>query len=401
MLEIYDQTHQHVPIKAWVGSKEDLEHGCLHQAKNLSMLNFVHKWVALMPDTHQGYGMPIGGVAALIDHVIPNAVGVDIGCGMVFTHTNIPLSELTDEKSELLISRIMKEIPLGFERHNEKQTSLALQEYLDESDYDFSRIGHLFKEIEASWYQIGTLGGGNHFIEIQADENDELGIMIHSGSRNFGFKIANYFNDKAKIYAKKHGGSLAAKHQLAYLPVDSVSGQDYLNWMKLALRFARENRRIMMEKVQAIVSEVFTNVSFEETINAHHNYASLETHYGKEVWVHRKGAIRADEGMMGIIPGAMGNPSYIIRGLGCAESFNSCSHGAGRHMSRKAAMKAFKKDDVIKDLAEKGIHVGAPKQSILTDESRFAYKDIAEVMKQQTDLAEIVKSLRTRLVVKG
>jgi len=401
MLEIYDKAHQQVPIKAWVGKKDDLEQGCLHQARNLSTLSFVHKWVALMPDTHQGYGMPIGGVAALIDHVIPNAVGVDIGCGMAFTHTNIPLVALTDEISELLIKRIMEEIPLGFSHHKEKQESEILKKYLDESEYDFSRIGHLYPEIEASWYQLGTLGGGNHFIEIQADENDELGIMIHSGSRNFGYKVANYFNEKAKVYCKKHGGGQAAKYQLSYLKVDSLSGQDYLNWMTLALRFARENRRIMMEKVQAIVSDVFSNVEFEETINAHHNYASLEEHFGKEVWVHRKGAIRADKGVLGIIPGAMGNPSYIVRGLGCDESFRSCSHGAGRHMSRKAAIKAFKKDDVIKDLQEKGIHVGAPKKSVLTDESRFAYKDIAEVMKQQTDLAEIVKSLRTRLVVKG
>ncbi len=401
MLEIFDKSSQQVPIKAWVGEKNDLEHGCLHQAKNLSQLDFVHKWVALMPDTHQGYGMPIGGVAALIDHVIPNAVGVDIGCGMVFTHTNVSVSELTDDKSKEIIKRVMEEIPLGFSHHKEKQSSLILEKFLDESDYDYSTLGKLYPEIEASWYQIGTLGGGNHFIEIQADENDELGIMIHSGSRNFGYKVANYFNDKAKHYCKKHGGNMAAKHQLAYLPVDSRAGQDYLAWMTLALRFARENRRIMMEKVQLIVKNAFTDVAFEETINAHHNYAAFENHFGKDVWVHRKGAILAEAGMLGIIPGAMGNPSYIVRGLGSEESFKSCSHGAGRHMSRKAAIKAFNKDDVIKDLIDKGIHVGAPRQSVLTDEARFAYKDIKEVMKQQTDLAEIVKSLRTRLVVKG
>jgi len=401
MLEIFDKQIQQVPIKAWVGKREDLEHGCLHQARNISMLDFVHKWVALMPDTHQGYGMPIGGVAALIDHVIPNAVGVDIGCGMVFTHTNVPLGQLTDEKSEAIIKRIMEEIPLGFKHHDEKQSSEVIEKFLENADYDYSRIGKLYPEIEASWYQIGTLGGGNHFIEIQADENDELGIMIHSGSRNFGYKVANYFNEKAKHYCKKHGGNQAAKHQLAYLPVDSEAGKDYLAWMALALEFARENRRVMMDKVKAIIEESFDNVIFDETINAHHNYASFENHYGKDVWVHRKGAIRAEKGTLGIIPGAMGNPSYIIRGLGNDESFHSCSHGAGRHMSRKAAIKAFKKDDVIKDLEEKGIHVGAPRQSVLTDEARFAYKDIKEVMRQQVNLAEIVKSLRTRLVVKG
>ncbi len=401
MLEIFDKSTQRVPIKVWLGSQSDIEHGCLHQAKNLSMLDFVHKWVALMPDTHQGYGMPIGGVVALIDHVIPNAVGVDIGCGMVFTQTNIPLERLTDEAADKLISRIMEEIPLGFAHHKVRQENPVLTQYLEESTYDYGRIGHLFPEVEAAWYQLGTLGGGNHFIEIQADEHDMLGIMIHSGSRNFGYKIANYFNEKARSYSRKHGGNQAVKHQLAYLPADSVSGMDYLEWMQLALTFARENRHIMMEKVKSIVRETFTDAVFGESINAHHNYASFETHYGKGVWVHRKGAIRAEKGMLGIIPGAMGNPSYIVEGLGSEESFKSCSHGAGRHMSRKAAMKAFKKDDVIQDLMDKGIHVGAPKQSILTDEARFAYKDIEEVMKQQTDLAKIVKSLRTRLVVKG
>lgn len=401
MLEIYDKSSQQVPIKAWVGKLEDLEHGCLHQAKNLSTLDFIHKWVALMPDTHQGYGMPIGGVVALKDYVIPNAVGVDIGCGMVFTHTDIGLDRLTEDKSKEIIRRIMDEIPLGFAHHKEKQSSEVLEKFLDETDYDYSKIGHLYPEIEASWYQIGTLGGGNHFIEIQADENDELGIMIHSGSRNFGYKVAKYFNEKAKSYCKKHGGKMAVKHQLAYLPADSEAGRDYLAWMTLALRFARENRRVMMDKVKAIIEDIFDDVNFGETINAHHNYASLERHYGEDVWVHRKGAIRAEKDMLGIIPGAMGNPSYIVRGLGKEESFKSCSHGAGRHMSRKAAMKAFKKDDVIQDLLDKGIQVGAPRQSVLTDEARFAYKDIQEVMKQQTDLAEIVRSLRTRLVVKG
>ncbi len=401
MIEIYDKATQKVPIKAWLRRVEDIEQGCLHQAKNLSMLDFVHKWVALMPDTHQGYGMPIGGVVALIDHVIPNAVGVDIGCGMVFTQTNIEIDALTDAVSDQLIERIMEEIPLGFEHHLEKQEHAILSTYLSESNYDYKRIGHLYPQIEAAWYQLGTLGGGNHFIELQADEQNRLGIMIHSGSRNFGYKIANYFNEKAKSYSKKHGGGLAAKHQLAYLPAASVSGQDYLQWMQLALVFARENRNIMMEKVKAIVKDVFGNVQFDKTINAHHNYAALETHYGKSVWVHRKGAIRAEKGMLGIIPGAMGNPSYIVEGLGAQESFKSCSHGAGRHMSRKAAMKAFKRDDVIEDLKEKGIHVGAPRKSVLTDEARFAYKDIEQVMKQQTDLAKIVKSLRTKLVVKG
>lgn len=401
MLVIYDERSQKVPIKAWIGSKEDLEDGCLHQAVNLSMLDFVFKWVALMPDTHQGYGMPIGGVVALVDHVIPNAVGVDIGCGMVFVQTDIPVERLDESAAQKIIQRIMEEIPLGFEHHRQKQHSESLKALLTDSDYDYRKISRLLGEFDSAWYQLGTLGGGNHFIELQEDEDGRLGIMIHSGSRNFGYKVANYFNDKAKTYSKKHDGGLAAKHELAYLPTDSESGEDYLNWMQLALAFARENRRIMMQRVQAIVEEIFGEVKFDSFINAHHNYASLETHFGQDVWIHRKGAIRADAGMMGIIPGAMGSSSYIVRGLGCEESFKSCSHGAGRHMSRKAAMKAFDKSSVIEDLRDRGVFLGAPSKSVLSDESRFAYKDITEVMKQQSDLAEIVKTLKTKLVVKG
>lgn len=401
MLEVYNPDKQKVPVRAWLESKGDLDQVCLKQAINLSNLPFIYKWVALMPDTHPGYGMPIGGVAAMIDHIVPNAVGVDIGCGMIFAGTSIPAKALDDQTAKLLIQRIMGAVPLGFKHHSEPVAPGLIQTWLGDQQEAYARNHILMSELEKAQVQLGTLGGGNHFIELQEDDRGMLGIMIHSGSRHFGLEVAKYYNEKAKRYCKKHGEKHAVAAQLPYLPVSSEAGQDYLRWMQLAQRFAAENRRVMMEIVQDILREVFPSIAYNSVINAHHNYAALEEHFGQKVWVHRKGAIRAGKGELGIIPGAMGAYSYIVKGKGNPNSFCSCSHGAGRHMSRKEAIKAFKRDDVLRDLATKGIHIGVPGKSLVVDESRFAYKDINQVMKQQEDLAEVVRSLTTRLVIKG
>lgn len=392
--------HLH-PIKVWLEDPSRLDQGCLNQAVNLANIPFLHQWVALMPDTHPGYGMPIGGVAALKDVVIPNAVGVDIGCGICFTETDLNREALTAEIGKRLITRIMEQIPLGFRHQQKKQQAPVIEAYLHEHALRLKPQFALYKELEGLLFQYGTLGGGNHFIEIQEDDQGKVCLMVHSGSRNIGLKIAHYFNEKAKLVSKKNGWQTHARNQLAFLPVISESGRAYLEWMAVALIFARENRKQMMTTVERILQAEFPEIGFISTLNVHHNYAALETHYGEEVWVHRKGAIKADKGELGIIPGAMGAESFIVEGLGNPESFNSCSHGAGRHISRGQALREIKKESVFQDLESLGVQVGTPDRDGLVDESRFVYKDIRTVIDNQKDLIRPVKVLKSVLVVKG
>lgn len=399
---VLDNPARHkAPIKVWLEGPEHLETVCLNQAINLANIPFLHQWVALMPDTHQGYGMPIGGVAALREVVIPNAVGVDIGCGICFAETDLPREALTPETGRRLIARIMERIPVGFKHQETPQTAPAVEAYLAENRARLKGHGQLYRELEGVFYQLGTLGGGNHFIELQADDGGRICLMVHSGSRNIGLKIANYFNEKAKLISKKSGWQTHVRNQLAFMPADSESGRAYLEWMETALLFAAENRRLMMEALRDILQAEFPTVNFLREVNVHHNYAALETHYGEAVWVHRKGAIRAGAGEIGIIPGAMGAASYLVEGLGNPESFCSCSHGAGRHISRKQALKEIRREKVFEDLERLGVQVGTPDRDGLVDESRFVYKDIHTVMNDQRDLVRILKTLQSVLVVKG
>jgi len=400
MFEIM-RSEQQIPIKVWLTEPSELDEVCRTQAYNLSRMAQLRGWVALMPDTHQGFGMPIGGVIAVKSHVIPNAVGVDIGCGMVFSMSTLRKEKLTEPQIKIILKKIMDQIPSGFAHHKEKRNSPALERLIENNDAAFRKTGLLYKEIENTLYQLGTLGGGNHFIELQQDDEGYVGLMIHSGSRNFGYKVAQYFNDKAVHYCKKQGDSKSIKAQLPYLPDDSDAGIEYVRWMNLSMAFARENRRQMLSTLQEILEEQFAGIEFEEAINVHHNYAVLEEHLGEPLWIHRKGAIRAQLGDIGIIPGAMGTYSFIVRGKGNPESFNSCSHGAGRHMSRKDAMKKFEKDKVLSDLKKQGVHLGIDPKSIIVDEAMEAYKDIEYVMQQQVDLVEPIKRLKTIAVVKG
>lgn len=396
---LFNEEKQLKPIKVWLDSIDDLDSECLRQAINLSNLPFIHKWVALMPDTHSGFGMPIGGVIACEGVVIPNGVGVDIGCGMAFIDTNIHKSELTETEYKNLVGQIMRDVPTGFKHHKNKQASRVLREA--EKGSFFRQNKELYEEIERGYFQIGTLGGGNHFIEIQEDEKGFISIMVHSGSRNFGYKIAHYYNGLAKELNKKWNFKVPVEFDLAYLPTDSVEGMEYIEWMKLALDFALENREKMMNVVKDKLYRQLPHIEFTNEVNAHHNYASLEKHYGKEVWVHRKGAISAEGGRLGIIPGAMGSYSYIVEGLGNPESFNSCSHGAGRKMSRAQALKEFSVEKTMLDLKELGIILGKNKKSDVSDESRWAYKDIEFVIQQELDLIKPIKKLRTLCVIKG
>ncbi len=401
MFEIFDENKQKYPIKAWLKEKDDIDSVCLEQSINLSNIPFAFRWIALMPDTHQGYGMPIGGVLALKDHVIPNAVGVDIGCGISYIESNLNLKDLDDKIKDRIIAKIMKRVPVGFNHRKEPIFDNEILNFIKKSEYDYEKIHVLYEEIEKAFFQLGTLGSGNHFIEIQKDEDEKIAIMVHSGSRNFGLKIANYFNDKAKYYCKKHDCHGLMKKQLSFLSVNSESGRSYIEWMKLAMLIARRNRAIILDIVKDILEEEFEDIEFFNQINIHHNYASLENHYGEEVWVHRKGAIKLEKNELGIIPGAMGSYSYIVKGLANPESFSSCSHGAGRHLSRKVASKKFVKSEVIRDLNENGVKIGIPNTSVIGDESRFAYKNIDIVLENQKDLCSPYKRLSTVLVIKG
>ncbi len=399
------------PIKIWLDGEKSIEETCLKQAYNLSRLPFLHQWVALMPDTHAGMGMPIGGVIAAKDVIVPNAVGVDIGCGMAFVGTNILVEEIKDIKTgsgsliQAIISDILRNVPVGFNHHKHPQPCNTLERAFEELE-KYEANAELLGQLEAGYFQVGTLGGGNHFIELQEDEEGFLGIMIHSGSRNFGKQVCDAFHQTARELNSRWQSSVPDEYRLAFLPVETKEGKQYINWMNLALDFAEENRLRMMLAVKAILDKwvgKYTNLTLEYNmeINCHHNYASLEYHYGKEVWVHRKGATRAREGELAVIPGAMGSYSYVVEGLGNEMSFYSSSHGAGRRYSRKGAMENFTAEEVMVDLQKQGVVLGKHNKKDVAEESRFAYKDIDEVMENQKDLVKPVKRLKTVGVVKG
>lgn len=364
-----------------------------------------------MPDTHTGKGMPIGGVIAAKDVIIPNAVGVDIGCGIDYIPTNIRMEEIQDIQTgngsiiQAIIGNIMRTIPLNTERYKKPQESEVLDRAKQESDY-YEKNPELVPLIEDGYFQVGSLGGGNHFIELQEDEEGYLCIMIHSGSRHLGKAICDYFHERARELNRKWYSQVEEEYRLAFLPVDSEEGQQYIRWMNLALDYAFENRAHMLEKTCTIVKEVIEKhtelkVKFGDEINCHHNYAALENHYDANVWVHRKGATRVRAGELAVIPGAMGSYSYVVEGKGNPESFCSSSHGAGRNYSRSGAMKTFSVEKVMVDLKEQGIILGKRKKNDVPEECRFAYKDIDQVMAQQADLVTPVKKLKTVGVVKG
>lgn len=407
----YNKNSQKFPIKIWCENAESIDENCMEQAIHLANLPFIYKWVALMPDTHMGKGMPIGAVIACNDVVIPNAVGVDIGCGMGFIQTNIPVKLLKETVTgsgnlvKVIVGNIQRTIPLGVAHYKKPQESAVLSEAKKEME-KYSSESELISEIDEGFFQVGTLGGGNHFIEIQEDENGLACIMLHSGSRHFGNVIGQHFNKIARELNRKYWSDVPESYNLPFLPVDTTEGKSYLNYMNLAMNFAFENRAVMLRKVKDIFSEniqKFAGVTteFSNEINCHHNYASLENHFDKDVWVHRKGAVRVSEGELSIIPGAMGSFSYIVKGKGNPESFMSSSHGAGRKLSRTKAVETFSVETVMTDLKKQDVVLGKNNKSDVAEESRFAYKDIDVVMENQKDLVEPVKKLFTVGVVKG
>jgi len=384
-----------LPIKLWMKEFSDMESGSWDQAKNLANFPFAFRHIAIMPDAHQGYGMPIGGVMATKDVIIPNAVGVDIGCGMCAVKTS--LTEIDTKILKKILGEIRKVIPVGFNKHKKAQ-DISLMPNLP----DVAQI--VWQEKENALKSLGTLGGGNHFIEIQKGSDGHIWIMVHSGSRNLGFKVAHHYNKIAVELNKKWSSAVPKSWELAFLPVDSEEGRDYITEMKYCVEFALANREAMM----AVVSKIFmeeTGCLFESLtddniplINIAHNYASLENHFGQNVWVHRKGATKANKGLVGIIPGSQGTKSYIVEGLGNRESFMSCSHGAGRKMGRAAAKKNLNLEEEQKKL--EGIIHSVRNVSDL-DEAPGSYKDIDEVMANQTDLVKVLVKLTPLAVVKG
>ncbi len=383
---------QSKPIKLWL---DDIEDGALEQAKNLANLPFLHKWVAIMPDSHQGYGMPIGGVIACDKVVIPNAVGVDIGCGMCAIKTS--LTEINTETLKKIMGEIRKAIPVGFDHHKEMQ-DFELMPKAGKSLIDFYPV--VYSQYDSALKQLGTLGGGNHFIEIQKGNDGHVWIMIHSGSRNLGFKVAKHYNDIAKKINKQWFVSVPEKYDLAFLPIETDEAKNYMTEMQYCVDFAYANRKLMMDNVTNIFCKYFQNVEFDDMINIAHNYAAWENHFNKNVIVHRKGATLARKGTIGIIPGSQGTKSYIVEGLGNKDSFESCSHGAGRTMGRKQACRTLNLKEEITKLDDQGIVHGIRHQNDL-DEASGAYKDISVVMDNQGDLVKILVELIPLGVIKG
>ncbi|WP_340104137.1 RtcB family protein [Rhodohalobacter sp. 8-1] len=376
---------ERIPINLWV---DDIEEGALEQAKDIANLPVSFSHIAIMPDTHQGYGMPIGGVLATENAIIPNAVGVDIGCGMCSLRTN--QQELDRDRLKKIMGRIRDTVPVGFSHHDSKQD----KKWMPEMD---SELPIIQKEYESARKQVGTLGGGNHFIEIQKGSDGYIWIMIHSGSRNIGYTAAKHYNDIAK---EKNEGRDDVPKNLAFFREDTKEFSLYTNEMNYCIDFALANRKLMMERVKDAFEKEVSDVEFSDFINKPHNFAARETHFDKELIIHRKGATRAREGELGMVPGSQGSPSFIVRGKGKPEAFESCSHGAGRVMSRTKAKETLSVEEQSKPMEEKGI-IHAIRHKSDLDEAPGSYKDIQEVMKNQSDLVDIVIELEPMAVIKG
>ena len=386
------------PIKIWT---EDIEAEALTQLKNLARLPFISSnGVACMPDVHAGKGSTVGTVIATEKAIIPAAVGVDIGCGMNAVRLSLKASDLPDNLKPLR-DAIESQIPLGAGGRVQKEEDLNerydrlpraaffLRENLNEISGDYQK---------KAGSQLGSLGSGNHFIEVCIDENQDVWIMLHSGSRGIGNMIGTYYIEKAKRQMEKFFVSLP-DDDLAYFPQDTEDFDDYMAAVGWAQNYALENRRLMMEKViEAMRKEVPIEFTItQEAINCHHNYVEKEHHFGRNMWVTRKGAIRARDGDLGIIPGSMGQRSFIVRGKGNLQSYCSCSHGAGRSMSRAEAKRRFTVEDLIKQTEG----VECRKDASVIDEIPSSYKDIDVVMANQTDLVEVVHTLKQVMCIKG
>ena len=400
-----------MPVKSWC---ENCEDGAVKQAVNLAHHPALVHHVALMPDAHQGYGMPIGGVVAAKGAVIPAAVGVDIGCGMIATETDVPAEAFAEMSFRRAFQEKLKErIPVGEGvSHRVTQDWEGFEEYTAHNGMRSSLWPSKLDRMN-----LGTLGGGNHFIELQKstaldgsgdpEGGAKVWLMIHSGSRNLGKRIEEHYHRIAAKMCERFHSPLPDK-DLAFLPIEEQAGHDYFTDMLFALRYARENRRRMMEAMKETLAEFVPGVNFVRTIDIHHNYAAFEEHFGEKVCVHRKGATSAKLDEIGIIPGSMGTASYIVRGLGNPESFMSCSHGAGRRMSRIAASTTLTveecdkaMDGIVCERWHKYKGFGKAKGKLDLSEAPQAYKDIEDVIASELDLVEPLVRLVPLASLKG
>jgi len=385
-----------LPVLSWAA---DLEEGALQQARNLGNLEVAIDHAALMPDAHSGFGMPIGGVLFTDGAVVPYAIGVDIGCGVQIARTNLVWEDsLGPEKLRNVLRQIQRDVPTGFAVH--KRPPLALDRMLElmglEPPASIAR-GWLDRAL----LSVGTLGGGNHFLEIQRDEENRVHFMLHSGSRNLGKQICDLFAKRALEVDRRAGRELPDP-ELAYLRFDEdEDAARYWDAMTFALRWAELNRRQMMDRVEAAFRKHASVHRFDRLVDVHHNYAAPEEHAGVRGIVHRKGAVRAAAGDTVLIPGSMGTPSYIGEGLGNRHAFETCQHGAGRALGRNAAKRAKTSAEVFSEMAAWGIELLSNEPETAAEEAAFAYKDIDSVMAQSADLVRPVTRLRPLGVVKG
>ena len=393
-----------VPIKCWTDGVE-LEDSARQQLVNVAALPFIHRHVAVMPDVHWGMGATVGSVIPTVGAIVPAAVGVDIGCGMIAQETSLRAGDLPDSLGRLRLA-IERVVPVGgpgergsWKEHGRHGMPAAVVAAWHAMEDEWKRIVERHPKVARglTGEQLGTLGTGNHFIEICLDERDTLWVLLHSGSRGLGNRIGTYFIERAKDEMRRAGVKLPDAN-LAYLREGSPSFDDYVAAVGFAQRFAATNRRLMMDRVIAVLRTELPPFRLGiDALNCHHNYVRRERHHHREVWVTRKGAVRAGKGELGIIPGSMGARSFIVRGKGNPESFESCSHGAGRRMSRGEAKRRITLADHV--AATAGIE--CRKDAGVIDESPAAYKDVDAVMRAQADLVEIVHTLRQVVVVKG
>jgi tRNA-splicing ligase RtcB len=386
------------PVKIYT---RDIEHEALTQLKKIAELPIIHSHIAAMPDVHLGIGATVGSVIPTLNAIIPAAVGVDIGCGMSAVRLSIKSSQLPDNLGAMR-SAIERAVPVGLQAH--KTVSIrasACSQLAAGVDWLFEKhptVMKMLKQPNALWTkQMGTLGGGNHFIEVCVDESKDVWVMLHTGSRGIGNAIGQFFIALAKKDMGKHIHNLPDK-DLAYFTEGSEHFVDYVTAVNWAQEYARLNRNEIMSLVLRAIAPFLPKFNADRhAINCHHNYVSREHHFGAEVMLTRKGAISARQGELGIIPGSMGAKSFIVRGKGNADSFCSCAHGAGRKMSRTAARHAFTKEDLLAQT--KGVE--CRKDKAVIDEIPAAYKDIDEVMHNQSDLVEVVHTLKQVLCIKG
>ena len=394
-------------VRAWTEGVE-VEFDAIQQIKNIAGLPIVAGHVAIMPDVHLGKGTTVGSVIPTRSAVIPASVGVDIGCGMAAVRTSLKAGDLPDSLGGLR-SAIEHRVPVGFSMHARPVSThgdgligIVLKRHNEElyRRYDELRILKRVGKYDHRrvWLQIGTLGGGNHFIELCLDEEDRVWVMLHSGSRNVGKTIGETAISMAREIALKLDRHLPDR-DLAWLDEGTVAFDEYIEGLRWAQDYATHNRALMMHSVLKVLASEFGRdvATDEEAVNCHHNYASLEEHLGEEMWVTRKGAVSARAGELGIIPGSMGARSFIVRGKGNADSYCSCSHGAGRRMSRGAAKRTYSLDDLHAQTAG----VECRKDLGVLDEIPGAYKDIDTVMAAQADLVEVVHTLKQVMCIKG